>query len=355
MATYPKILSLCTGYAGLDLGIRLAEPGARTVCMVERELFAVANLVAKIEAGCLDDCPIWSNLETFDGQPWRGKVDIITAGIPCQPWSVAGKQQGIEDERWIWDDIYRIVREARPEWFFVEEVRGFIRGGLGLVIRDLADIGYVGSYDIFRASDVGAPHKRERIFMLARLADTSDGLFSRSRGRPETGDGAVAYGPMADTSVTRSSSSGVRAQPESTVIEPSNHDGKSQTMADPESRGMEGNRPEREQEPGTPPETALSGRDSRRAFWPTGPGQQQHEWEPPRVVADTPNGVYPGQTQSPLGRDADGCAAPLGRCICVPKNRVDELRLLGNGVLPLDAAIAWVTLRNRLKGAMTYE
>ena len=368
MATYPKILSLCTGYGGLDLGIRLAEPGARTVCMVERELFAVANLERKIEAGCLDDCPIWSNLETFDGKPWRGKVDCITAGIPCQPWSVAGKQQGIDDERWIWDDIYRIVREVRPEWFFVEEVRGFIRGGLGLVIRDLADIGYVGTYDIFRASDVGAPHKRERIFMLARLADAL-----RERRQQDA-------------------------------------------------RSTHGDEAQDERRP-TKYDNELAGH-GESGYWPTGPGQEQHAWEPPRVVADAnsrrcdgrnndiqdtsdgskgsvadapnmrrqaiewsePDGLLQcdladgantgavrgdgtqedatgrlgegrgsqvlqcGQAQSPLGRNFDECSAPLGRCICVPENRIDELRLLGNGVVPLVAAVAWRTLKDRLIG-----
>ncbi len=341
MVTYPKILSLCTGYAGLDLGIRLAEPGARTVCMVEREAFAVANLVAKIEAGCLDDCPIWDNLETFDGQPWHGKVDCITAGIPCQPWSVAGKQQGIEDERWIWDDIYRIVREVRPEWFFVEEVRGFIRGGLGLVIRDLADIGYVGTYDIFRASDVGAPHRRERIFMLAHccgstITEKTDGReeYITNNGREIRNKPTPSRSAMADTESIRQAG-GVTSESEKRDI-----------------HAVEGT--------------------GRACFWPTSPGQEQHRWEPPRVVADAASGnaakvrkcqatgvrgiasgkdgVYPRQAQSSLGRNVDGCAAPLGRCECVPGNRVDELRLLGNGVLPLDAAVAWRTLKDRLIG-----
>ena len=87
------ILSLCSGVGGLDLGLRVAQPNARTICFVEIEAFACAILAARMAENAMDPAPIWTNLKTFDGKPWRGVVDCITAGYPCQPFSVAGKQR----------------------------------------------------------------------------------------------------------------------------------------------------------------------------------------------------------------------------------------------------------------------
>lgn len=85
------ILSICTGGGGLDLGIELAVPSARSVCMVEREAFAVAHLVAAMQQGLLAPAPVWSDARTFDGRRWRGCVDGLIGGIPCQPHSLAGR------------------------------------------------------------------------------------------------------------------------------------------------------------------------------------------------------------------------------------------------------------------------
>lgn len=85
------ILSLCAGVGGLDLGIRVAQPNARAVCFVEIEAFACEILAMRMEDKSLDEAPVWTDLRSFDGKPWRGVVDCITAGYPCQPFSVAGK------------------------------------------------------------------------------------------------------------------------------------------------------------------------------------------------------------------------------------------------------------------------
>ena len=107
-------LALFAGVGGLDLGIQLCIPSSRTVCFVEREAYAAAVLRAKMEEGRLHKAAIWSDVTTFDGRPFVGKVDYISAGFPCQPWSVAGKQKGTEDERWLWDDIKRIICDLSP-------------------------------------------------------------------------------------------------------------------------------------------------------------------------------------------------------------------------------------------------
>ena len=166
-----NVLDLFTGYSGFQLGLKLAgeivgfEP--RTVCYVEREIFAVANLVAKIEQSLLDDAPIWSDVTTFDGKPYRGKVDCITGGIPCQPFSLAGKQAGLADERWLWDDVYRILIETGSPLIFIENVPNIVNHGLLQILEGLAANGYDAQWDCYSASEIGAPHRRERFFLLA--------------------------------------------------------------------------------------------------------------------------------------------------------------------------------------------
>ena len=130
MDTPFRVLSLCSGIGGLELGLRLAVPTARTVCAVERESYCVAAMVAQMEAGAVDACPIWlGDLAAFDGRPWRGAVDCVAAGFPCQPWSAAGSGGGTTDERWIWPAIARIITEIEPAFVFLENVRGLVAGG----------------------------------------------------------------------------------------------------------------------------------------------------------------------------------------------------------------------------------
>lgn len=162
------IASLCAGVGGLDLGLRIAVPHARTVVYVERESYAAACLVARMEEEALHAAPIWDDLTSFDGYPWRGAVDCLAAGFPCQPWSVAGRQAGTADERWIWDDLVRIIREMEPRYVFLENVRGLVSGGgLWPVLGSLASIGFDAEWLCLRASSVGAAHQRERVFILA--------------------------------------------------------------------------------------------------------------------------------------------------------------------------------------------
>ncbi len=168
------ILSLCSGVGGLDLGLRVAQPNARTICFVEIEAFACAILAARMAENTMDPAPIWTNLKTFDGKPWRGVVDCITAGYPCQPFSVAGKQRGSEDPRHLWPDVFRVVREIRPAFCFFENVGGHLRLGFEQVHDDLRSVGYRVKAGLFTAQEVGAPHKRERLFILAYAQSAGD-------------------------------------------------------------------------------------------------------------------------------------------------------------------------------------
>ena len=169
----PKnVISFCTGYGGLELGIRRTGVDIRTVCNVEIEAFAQANLVAKIEEGRMDNAPIYSDLKTFPASIFRGKIHGITGGYPCQPFSSAGKRKGEEDPRHLWPYIRKHVRTIRPLWCFFENVRGHVTMGLWRVLSDLEEDGYRTEWGLFSAEETGAPHQRIRCFILAKLPDT---------------------------------------------------------------------------------------------------------------------------------------------------------------------------------------
>lgn len=182
------LLSICTGGAGLDLGIGLAVPGARSVCMVEREAFAVAQLVSAMEAHLLHPAPVWSDVRTFGGRRWRGCVDGLVGGIPCQPHSLAGRKQGSLDGRDLWSPTRRIIVQARPWFVLIENVGGMLSpgddevAGAERVWRDLRKLGFAVEGGLFTAAEVGASHERERIFILG-VADC-DGWSGEEGGGP---------------------------------------------------------------------------------------------------------------------------------------------------------------------------
>jgi len=107
----------------------LAIPSTRTICVVERESQVIEVLAQRMEEGFLDSAPVWTDFTTFDGRPWNGAVDLIVAGVPCTPVSVAGKQLGEEDERWLWPHLARVLRETNAPWLFLENVPGIFRNG----------------------------------------------------------------------------------------------------------------------------------------------------------------------------------------------------------------------------------
>jgi len=176
-------ISLCTGGGGLDLAVELAIPAARTVCMVEREAFAVSLLVEAMRTGAVAQAAVWSDAGTFAGRPWRGLVDGLFGGIPCQPHSLAGKRLGADDERDLWSVARRVFVQSGAWWILIENVGGMLSsGGAERVWRDLRRLGCSVEGGLYRASEVGAPHERERLFILGvhdgrlggSLADAED-------------------------------------------------------------------------------------------------------------------------------------------------------------------------------------
>jgi len=169
-------LDLFTGSGIGSLAFKHTIPDYRTVCYVEWEPYCQAQIISRIADGVLDDAPIWDDIRSFDGNQWRGKVDIITGGFPCQPFSVAGKRKGEADERNMWPDTIRVISEVRPRYALLENVPGlFVHEYIRRIFGDLAESGYDAQWLPLSAAEVGAPHRRERQWILAYSFGASSG------------------------------------------------------------------------------------------------------------------------------------------------------------------------------------
>jgi DNA (cytosine-5)-methyltransferase 1 len=161
-------LALFAGAGGGILGGHLL--GWRTVCAVEFDEHARNVLVARQNDGCLEPFPIWDDVRTFRGEPWRGIVDVVSGGFPCQDISMAGgaNRQGIEGERsGLWREMARIIGEVRPRFAFVENSPALTFRGLGRVLGDLAELGMDARWGVLGANHAGGFHQRARIWVVA--------------------------------------------------------------------------------------------------------------------------------------------------------------------------------------------
>jgi DNA (cytosine-5)-methyltransferase 1 len=166
-------LALFAGAGGGILGGHLL--GWRTVCAVEWEAYPASVLVARQNDKVLPPFPIWDDVQTFDGKPWQGIVDVVSGGFPCQDISSAGKGVGITGARSsMWGHMARIIGEIRPQYAFVENSPMLTSRGIGTVLGDLSEMGYDAQWCVLGANDVGANHKRDRIWILAYTNSQSD-------------------------------------------------------------------------------------------------------------------------------------------------------------------------------------
>ena len=160
-------LALFAGAGGGILGGKLL--GWRTVCAVEWEQYPASVLCARQNDGLLPPFPIWDDVQTFKGEPWRGIVDVVSGGFPCTDISAAGKGAGIDGEAsGMWREMARIIHEVRPKYVFVENSPMLTSRGLGRVLGDLAAMGFDARWGVLGAADVGAPHQRDRIWIVAK-------------------------------------------------------------------------------------------------------------------------------------------------------------------------------------------
>ena len=291
-------LSLCTGYEGIGKGLRRVLPNVREIAYVEIEAFAIANLVNKMETQQLDAAPIYTNLKEFPYGKFRGQVDILSGGFPCQPFSQAGARKATEDPRHLFPYIAEGIRECQPRIVFLENVEGIISAKttdgesvLRYVLRTLEGLGYRATAGIFSASEVGFPHQRKRVFILGysegtRQSSSDDGSRQAQLGGTSSRN---AQSELSDTDIKR--------------LEGSVFKGESREQTEESSSGCSWGK------------------------YPARPNEEQYEWEAPRVIEAKPR----------LGGATNGSS-----------NRVDRLRLLGNGVVPQTAAKAFETLIKRV-------
>lgn len=158
-------LALFAGAGGGILGGVLN--GWRTVCGVEIDSYARGVLLARQRDGILPRFPIWDDVRTFDGTRWRGYIDVVSGGFPCQDISVAGGGEGVGGKRsGLWSEFARIIGEVQPRYVFVENSPMLVRRGLGVVLGDLSEMGYDAEWGVIGADDIGAPHRRKRIWIV---------------------------------------------------------------------------------------------------------------------------------------------------------------------------------------------
>ena len=353
-----NVISLCTGGGGLDLGIELAMPSSRVVVMVEREAFAVAHLVAAMQQGLLAQAPLWDDVATFNGRPWRGLVDGVIGGIPCQPHSQAGQRLGEDDERDLWSDARRIIIQSGAWFVIIENVEGMLSsGGAARVVGDLQRLGFEVEVGLFSAAEAGASQERNRVFIFAvanadssrhqgnELGQTSGAIIGKPASRSAAelrrsplertaGERRREGKPKPEFRHGRDSVAGASRQVASTdsVRQQARQDGaigRAATRDDLDS-GDEMEGPARGA--GAPDVGGTSG--YVLPLFAPGPDDRE-QW---RAVLDACPALEPS-----VCRVADGLAF-----------RLDRIRLLGNGVVPLQAAYAVRTLAARLaaRGSM---
>jgi DNA (cytosine-5)-methyltransferase 1 len=153
-------LALFAGAGGGILGGHLL--GWQTVCAVEFDAYAASVLLARQNDGCLPPFPIWDDVRTFDGRPWRGIVDVVSGGFPCQAYSSATAGRGTADD--LWPEMARVVADVAPRYVFAENT---VRRAIDKAADDLESMGYSVKCLPLSAADLGADHIRKRYWLLA--------------------------------------------------------------------------------------------------------------------------------------------------------------------------------------------
>lgn len=372
-------LGLCAGVGMLDLGVAAALEWLgfrpRATCLCEWESYAASVLLARMEDATLESCPIWAgDLRDFDAVPFRGVVDVLAAGLPCQPYSVAGKQLGNVDQRSHGEDgsgpipqFLRIVEECRPAVVFCENVPPWIRDGhFRPVGEELCRLGYTIEEPLFLTAEaVGASHKRERVFVMAHNSLARSWAIPESNRRNNATDAHGCIDKLANAQGIRRRG---RSADERVASRRTESKGESGDMADatwierPERAG-------RERVLDVCAESVFAPGPS--ANWSAIP---EHLW--PSIAGPLDR----RELATAIGRFVR-CALPSGnrrlrrkqarriaeafatkasaqpgfRCmvdgvpVVVDASRADQLRCGGNGCVPLVAAVAFVELFQRVE------
>lgn len=342
-------LSLFTGAGGGVLGTKLL--GWTTIGYVEYEPYCQQIIKQRIADGILDAAPIFGDIRAFvsggHAEAYQGMVDVITAGFPCQPFSVAGKQQGADDERNMWPATLDTIRAVRPRYVMLENVPGLVVSGyFGTILGGLAESGYDSWRRILSAAEMGAPHKRDRLWIVAHCNSRGRGSDT-ARGHDAAGENS--RGQKTDRmlgKVCPADAKGQLADPESRGFSvgggtprEAGHSDRGDEMAHTECDGPQGG--------GTGGRTTGQAGLRHGAWWDEDPAEMANtsKWIGCDVRGDgtqtdvgsdgVEEGAFP--TEPELGRVANGMA-----------NRVDRLKAIGNGQVPCVAAAAWRLLTEDL-------
>ena len=300
-------LALFAGAGGGILGGKLL--GWRTVCAVEWNPYAAAVLCARQNDGILTPFPIWDDVQTFDGNAWRGRVDVVSGGFPCQDISAAGKGAGIDGARsGMWSHMARIVGEVRPRYVLVENSPMLTSRGLGRVLGDLASLGYDARWGVLGAIDAGAPHKRERIWILANARHLQGRNWTKSSAKESTSLAGHGFDSA------HSDASGARLE---------GHDGGEFAQGSSQRVGNDVG------------EMGASLANTLRAGQPR-PGEHWYASDP----AETREGETDHAWAERVGH-IWGIECAVGRVAHGVAYRMDRLTAIGNGQVPSVAALAW--------------
>ena len=294
----------------------------RTVGYVEFNSYCQRVLAQRIRDGVLDNAPIFGDIRAFIDQGYAevysNVVDVVTAGFPCQPFSIAGKQQAEDDPRNMWPATLETIRIVEPRICLLENVPGLLSRKhryFETILKDLAESGYDAKWKVISAAEVGAPHKRDRLFISASrfMADSDSGFSSGENKEVFSGRNATDNGSQ-DVAYSASQSSDGRedysriSMERQEVSKPRNGSGSSR-MADTNVKGLEGL--------GSEPQS-IQEQEAGYSAWSESEENESKWWE----------------SEPDVGRVAHGVAS-----------RVDRLKALGNGQVPRVVATAWEILK----------
>jgi len=336
-------LSLFSGAGGGLLGTKLL--GFKYIGYVEYNDYCQRVIRQRIIDGILDEAPIFGDIRAFISEgyakSYQGMVDILSAGFPCQPFSVAGKQEGAADDRNMWPETIAAIRIIRPRFALLENVPGLLAHEYGRTIfRDLAESGYIPRWRILSAAEMGAPHKRDRLFIVA---DTSGGRCSKSgereiqqQGRTEVVSSSVITNAESQSGNGRNHH---RKNSQCKVLKSGNSRGAA-NVANTNSIGRNGG--------GT-----IKSKTGRNEFKDGGKTMADTESKRPQRICDSgkSSGKSSGKQQRcrpPGGINQAGswwATEPgMGRVAHGVANRVDRLKAIGNGQVPAVVKTAWQIL-----------
>jgi len=308
-----KIGSLCSGYGGLDMAVE-AYYNAETVWMCDIDKYS--SIVIKERWGL----PNLGDLKTVDWSALE-PIDILTAGYPCQPFSTAGQRKGLEDERHIWPYIKEIISTLQPKRVILENVRGHLTLGFKEVLKDLTEIGYDAKWAIVRASDVGAPHQRARLFVIAY--PNSEGFQGSWNETNDASNGAITNSYSASHKQSRRANRPI-SQSASEVINRSDRNEYGSGVEDVQRTNPDG-----------------IGRSMGRKK--TQQYQRQSQFIANPLESDiftraVPNPLVEGKLNAKFVEYMMGL--PVGWVTDLDISRSQQLKLLGNGVVPQQAYYA---------------